>query len=58
MNKPNVYKVTGYIRATYEVVAVDADMAALEFERVDLDELKLLQIEATEVEDLGEYYAD
>lgn len=58
MNKPHAYKVTGYIRATYEVVAADADMAALEFERVDLDELKLLQIEATEVEDLGEHYAD
>jgi hypothetical protein len=58
MNKPNVYKVTGYIRATYEVVAVDADTAALEFERVDLNELKLLQIEATDVEDLGEHYAD
>lgn len=58
MNKPNVYKVTGYILATYEVVAVDADTAALEFEKVDLDELKLLQIEATEVEDLGEHYAD
>lgn len=58
MNKPNVYKVTGYIRATYEVVAVDADTAALEFEKVDLSELNLLQIEATEVEDMGEHYAD
>lgn len=58
MNKPNVYKVTGYIRATYEVVAVDADTAALEFEKVDLSELNLLQIEATEVENMGEHYAD
>jgi hypothetical protein len=30
----------------------------MEFERVDLNELKLLQIEATDVEDLGEHYAD
>lgn len=56
MNKPNVYKVTGYIRATYEVVAVNPDAAALEFEAGNFD--KIMEIEATEVEDLGEYYAD
>jgi hypothetical protein len=58
MNKPHAYLVTGYIKATFEVIAADADAAAMEFERVDLSELKLLQIEATEVEDLGEHYAD
>jgi hypothetical protein len=57
MNKPHAYLVTGYIKATFEVVAKNADAACMEFERVDLNELKLLQIEATDVEDLGEHYA-
>lgn len=56
MNKPHAYKVTGYIKATIELIAVNADAAALEFEAGNFDEI--MEIEATEVEDLGEYYAD
>lgn len=56
MNKPHAYKVTGYIKATIELIAVNADAAALEFEAGNFD--KIMEIEATEVEDLGEHYAD
>ena len=56
MNKPHAYKVTGYIKATIELIAVNADAAALEFEAGNFD--KIMEIRTKSVQELGDYYAD
>jgi hypothetical protein len=56
MIKPYVFKITGYIKVTCEIIAPDIDSACKLFDSVD--DFELQERDITEVEELGEHYAD
>ena len=55
MNKPYVFKITGYIKVTCEIIAPDIDSACKLFDSVD--DFELQERDITEIEELGEHYA-
>jgi hypothetical protein len=57
MNKPQVYKMTGFVRVTIEVIAADDESAEKQFYDAQLSDFDLKEIELTELEHLGEHYA-
>ena len=58
MNKPQAYKLTGFVRVTIEVIAVDDESAENQFYDAQLSDFDLKEIELIELEHLGEHYAD
>jgi hypothetical protein len=58
MNKPQVYKITGFVRVTIEVIAADDESAEKQFYAAQLSDFDLKEIELIELEHLGEHYAD
>jgi hypothetical protein len=58
MNKPQLYKMTGFVKVTIEVIAVDDESAEKQFYDAQLSDFDLKEIELTELEHLGEHYAD
>ena len=58
MNKPHAFKITGYIRVTLEIVAVDSDAACDQFDAMQYADLEFHEREITDIEELGEHYAD
>lgn len=58
MNKPQAYKLIGFVRVTIEVIAPDDESAEKQFYAAQLSDFDLKEIELTELEHLGEHYAD
>ena len=58
MNKPHAFKITGYVRVTLEIVAVDSDAACDQFQAMQYADLDFHEREITDIEELGEHYAD
>ena len=58
MNKPQLYKMTGFVKVTIEIIAADDESAENQFYDAQLSDFDLKEIELTELEDLGEHYAD
>ena len=65
----NTYKITVLAKLTIEVTAPNDDLAILQLDTIDLSEFKLVDFDSvedfelqerdiTEVEELGEYYAN
>lgn len=58
MNKPNTYLITAMARVTIEIVATGDESALTQFDDAELSDFKLIDIDITEFENQGEYYAD
>lgn len=58
MNKPQNYRITGFVRVTIEVIAADDESAEKQFYDAQLSDFDLKEIELTELEHLGEHYAN
>ena len=58
MNKPYVFKITGYIKVTCEIIAPDIDSACKLFDSVQDSDFEFQERDITEVEELGEHYAN